>query len=181
FTQGATLTPRRFLIVETDTDQPSIGAGRGRRFVRSRTSSLDRPPWSSIEPLRGAIEDRFLRPAFLGESVLPFRVTEPLTAVVPYDGAVLMNQDSPLLDLYPGLAEWWRAVSRLWTAHRAPLSPETLLDRVDYHSGLSRQLTVRGARVVYTTSGSILSAAMVTDPDAVIDTSLYWARVHSAS
>lgn len=60
FFQGATLTPRRFLLVEEDENQqPEIGAGRDRTFVRSRVSSQDKEPWSNVMPLRAAVEKRF--------------------------------------------------------------------------------------------------------------------------
>lgn len=180
FAQGATLTPRRLVIVNEDPGQgPEIGPGLDRTFVCSRTSAQDKRPWSKIDPMRGIIETRFLFMAYLGENVVPFWASEPLTAVIPYDGEELLDLDNPALDLYPGLSKWWNTASEIWADNRNEKSPNSLLERVNYHSGLERQLVGHKLRVVYTTSGTRLAAAIIDDPNAIIDTSLYWCCVHS--
>ena len=182
FFQGATFTPRRLVTVLDATDATSaIGPGPGRRTIRSRVSSQDERPWRDLDPLLGVVEERFLVPLYKGESVVPFRVLDPVVAVVPHNGEELMDVGHQELDLYPGLAEWWNEADRLWRANRSERSPDGLLDRVDYHSALTRQYPVQSRRVVYTTSGTNLAAAVVEDPNGVIDTSLYWSTAHSSA
>jgi hypothetical protein len=99
-------------------------------------------------------------------------------AVIPWDGTKLLSGEAPELSGYPGLEAWWREAELIWMKHRT--SPRmTLLDRLDYQHGLSKQLATPGRRVVYNASGQYLAAARVDDPDAVIDHKLYWAHCES--
>ncbi|MBF9151907.1 N-6 DNA methylase [Novosphingobium jiangmenense] len=70
FRNGASLFPRRFVLVE------QITAGRllSRRDaprVRGRVGNLDKRPWNTVEPPEGPVEREFLRHIALGESVAP--------------------------------------------------------------------------------------------------------------
>lgn len=174
FRQGAILVPRGLLFVR---DAPSgpFGAGAGRRSVTSSRSNLEKPPWKSCESLTGNVENAFIRPVYLGECVLPFRVVEPREAVLPLtDKAILTAED---IEMHDGLSAWWTGVEATWAEHRAASEDKPLLERMDYHYQLSAQLPVAPTRVVYTTSGSTLVAAIVRDPSAIVDTSLYWMPV----
>ncbi len=180
FRQGATMVPRRLCVVDT-VDTGRLGGNAALPLVESRIGRLDKFPWNEAPPLRCAVEARFLRPLYLGESVAPFRVVKAQRAVVPWDE---VNDD--LLDAahaqergYPGLAEWLAMAEATWNRHRR--SSLSLIRRWDYMDGLSTQMPPAPIRVVYAKSGQMLAAAIIEDNQAIIDHKLYWApfRRHS--
>jgi SAM-dependent methyltransferase len=178
FAQGATVVPRVLFVVEP---QPSrsvpLGTGAGRRAVRSVRSPNEKRPWRDLAALHGVVESQFVRPLYVGDTVLPYRVKEAPLAVIPWDGQ-LLDIDNDRLDSYPGLAEWWRNASALWLANRSS-DRLSLADRLDYRHGLLQQLPATPHRVVYSASGMYLAAANVTDPRAVVEHNLYWAACAS--
>jgi len=132
-------------------------------------------PWKTLPDLVGTIERQFLRPVFVGDTVLPFRVRPAATGVIPWDGTRLETTTTSRLDQYPGLADWWRKAEKVWDRHRS--SDLTLLGQLNYRGKLSAQLPSSQHRVVYTKSGMYLAAAYLDDVRAVIDHKLYWATV----
>ena len=176
FTQGATLVPRFLMSVQPETGGP-LGAGAGRRAVRSRRSANEKKPWKDLPDLNGAVEQQFVRPTHLGDTVLPFRPREPLLTVIPWDSKRLLDGTDDRLDLYPGLADWWRHAEQIWNQHRT--SKLSLRDQVNYRNKLTCQFPAGPHRVAYTKGGMYLAAARVTDPNAVIDHTLYWATAAS--
>lgn len=178
FSQGATLVPRVLTLVQPDQASP-LGAGAGRRAVRSIRSSNEKKPWKDLPSLTGTVETQFLRPALVGDSVLPFRLRPPQQAVIPWDGTTLDKTTGERLELHPGLAAWWRQASSLWEANKTTGSALSLLGRLDYQRGLQNQLPGPAIRVVYSASGMYLAAAVLTDQTAVIEHKLYWAAAAS--
>lgn len=179
FSQGATLVPRYLMFVTSGTSNP-LGAGAGRRAVRSERSSNEKAPWKAQPDLTGTVERQFIRHALVGDSVLPFLVrANAHEAIIPWDGTTLEKTTGDRLDLYPGLAAWWRAANDVWNAKKVAGSKLSLLDQIDYRRKLRDQLPGPAIRVVYTKSGMYLAAAVVDDPKVVIDHKLYWAAVSS--
>lgn len=177
FTQGAVLVPRMLLIVEASQAGP-LGAGAGRRTVRSKRSPNEKPPWKTLPDQTGSVERQFVRPVHVGDTVLPFRELPPRLGIVPWDGHRLLDGGDDRLDLYPGLAHWWRAAERLWETHRT--SEMTLLDQIDYRRKLQAQFPAGPNRVVYSKGGMYLAAARISNPNIVIDHGLYWGAAASA-
>jgi hypothetical protein len=178
FAQGATLSPRVLVLVEDAASNP-LGAGAGRRAVRSHRSTNEKQPWKTLGDLAGTIERQFIRPVHLGDTVLPYRPLTPLRGVIPWDGTRLLSTAEDRLEDYPGLAAWTRTAEQTWLAHRTAGSTLTFLERLDYQRGLRQQLPVAPHRVVYSKSGMYLAAAYIADASAVINNSLYWATVTS--
>jgi SAM-dependent methyltransferase len=172
FRQGAAFSPRFLFIVEPDDGHP-LGAGIGRRAVRSSRSPREKPPWIHLDRLRERIENQFLRPVYLGESVLPFRCRPALESIVPWDGVKLLHGENEGLDSYPGLGDWWLNAEAIWNEYRSD-SKLSFREQVDYMSKLSQQLPASQIRVVYNKSGNYLVAAIVSDSSAVIGQQLYW-------
>ena len=85
FRQGATLVPRRMVIVEREPVLGRMGTNPLAPVVRGRTSSQDKKPWKSLEPMRGPVEVEFLRPVYLGESIAPYRLLSHVTGVIPWN------------------------------------------------------------------------------------------------
>lgn len=177
FSQGATLVPRAVWRVE---EAPSTGLGvpAGRINLRSKRSATEKPPWRDVPDSSGTVESEFVWPTLLGEQIVPFRVLPAERFVIPLtsDGQVL-DADNPKIDAYPGLANWMRSAEQCWEANKR--SAMTLVERIDHMKGLSQQIPVTQARVVYAKAGMHVAAALVTDLRAVIDHKLYWAAVAS--
>jgi len=97
-------------------------------------------------------------------------------AIIPYDGARLMDGSDERIDRYPGLAKWWRSSEQIFEQHRTS-DKRSLIEQLDYMKQLSAQFPVPQLRVVYTASGNTLAAAMIQDGAGVVEHKLYWAPV----
>ncbi len=178
FAQGATVVPRVLFVVEEAPEGP-LGAGAGRRSVRSARSKQEKKPWKELTSLHGSIETQFVKPLLLGHSVIPYMIRQRSLAVIPWDEKKLLNGESEDIDLYPGLAEWWRAAEETWITYRSS-SRLNLVDRLNYRKGVTDQFPASQHRIVYTKSGMYLAACRVADPRIVIDHELYWANTVSS-
>jgi len=175
FAQGATFVPNMLLVVE-DAPSGSLGAGAGRRHVRSRRSANEKPPWKDLPSQTGTVETQFLRPLFKGEHILPWVVKEPYTAIVPWDGKYLLDLDKERLAEYPGLEAWWTIATTTWE-HGRTSERLSLTGQVDYRHKLTDQFPLHRMRVVYSASSINLTAALIEGDTGIIDKSLYWATV----
>lgn len=178
FSAGATVFPRLLFLVEAD--QAPFGTVAGQRPIRSRRSPREREPWKQLRELHGAVEEEFILPLLLGESILPFLCLDPLQAVIPWDGNCLLAIGDTQLSRHPGLADWCRKAEAVWAEHRRGSSQRlSLRQRLDYHHDLSQQFPVPRYRVVYSASGTYLAAATVINSSAIIEHKLYWGPVAS--
>lgn len=174
FTQGATSSPRFLFLVKEKNSTP-LGLPAGKKAVVSSRSANEKAPWKDLDDVHGVIESEFVRPLVSGETLLPFRLLPSQKAVLPCSAKELFTSDEQL-DLYPGLAAWWRQANRIWMRHRSS-ERLTLVERLDYQSTLRKQLPIPVLRVVYNASGMHLCASALTDRRAVVAKSLYWATV----
>lgn len=179
FRQGAVLAPRMLTFVTEGKSNP-LGVGAGRMAVVSRKTTLDKEPWKSSPALSAVVEKGFVRKVHLGETALPFRMKDPVTAVLPIapNGSSLL-EPSQIAEV-DGLAKWWDQAEQIWAAHKSQNDQGSFLDRIDYIGQLRAQLPTASHRVVYTKAGNSISAARVSDPDVIIDHMLYWAAVNGA-
>jgi hypothetical protein len=177
FSQGANIVPRVLFLVEPQPTSP-LGVGAGRRLVRSARSSYEKTPWKDLPGMKGVVEAEFVRPLLLSENVLPYRVLPYREAVLPLEGNVLLDADHPHLDLYPGLAEWWRQAERLWDEHRTS-ERLTLVEQINFRNKLTEQLPISPLRLIYTASGMHVSAALVEMQNLLVEHGLYWGTVTS--
>ena len=73
----------------------------------------------------------------------------------------------------------WRTVSRLWEEKKSAANKMDLVGQLDYYGKLSAQLDwrrnpgERPVRVLYSGWGA-LTAALLTDNDAIVDYKLFW-------
>ena len=176
FRQGATVVPRRLWVVER------VAAGRfgsdpEAPLVRSRESSQEKKPWKELAPLEGNVEQAFVRRLYLGASVAPFRLLEPVEAIVPWDvdSQSLLTANRARALGYPGLGRWLTEANGLWTAYRR--SELTLLEQLDYYGKLSAQFPSTLIRVLYPKSGTVPAAAILGDVEGIVDHVLYWSSV----
>ena len=179
FRQGATIVPRLLFFVTRQAAGP-LGRAAGKAGVRSLQRNNDKKPWKDLPALEGVVETEFIRPVLIGESVIPFRIAGTFEAVLPWDREGLMDGQSDRLDLYEGLASWWRRAEAIWEQHRSS-DRLTLIKQLDYQRKLEQQFPIQPERIVYNSSGMHLVASRLKDRRAVIEHSLYWATAASTA
>ncbi|MFF0450058.1 N-6 DNA methylase [Streptomyces sp. NPDC004609] len=176
FINGATIYPK-YLFYVVPQKANSLGLGSNRVAVRSERTNLENSPWKNLPDLEGIVEKEFIRPVLLSENVLPYRLLSPKKAVLPIEGNnTLLHGEHPHLDRYPDMAKWWRQAEEQWLAHRSS-ERLTLLERLQFHRGMSTQLPGTHLRVVYGKAGMHVTAALLDDPGVIIDNTLYWGTV----
>jgi len=173
FRAGAKLDPRRLIIVEP-VKTGRLGANPSAPLVRGRTGSLDKRPWKDVPPPQAPVEAEFLRPVYLGESIAPYRLLEPVLAVIPWDeqrGELLTSKKASRRG-YSRLSSWLATTEGLWREHGKGRT--TFVEKLDFYHLLSVQFPIRGPRIVYSKAGTNPAAAIVRDNRAIIDHKLYW-------
>ncbi len=118
------------------------------------------------------METEFIRRAYLGENIPPFRVLGSDEAVIPWDGTRLLDGQDEDLDAYPGLADWWRRAEKLWDAKAS--EKMSLRERIDYHHLLVNQFPIVEHKVVYAASGTYMAATRLRDREGIIENRLWW-------
>ena len=185
--QGATIVPRSLFFVE-ETENPAIIQAAPTITVNARRGKQDKPPWNALNlsAISGqTIERSHLFNVHLGETTAPYVALEPLKALLPFnsgDALIHTDGDGPggvrMGGLGRRMRERWRTISDLWSEHKAPVNPLTLLGQLDYLHKLSSQLAwqqdrrERPFRVMYTTAGQP-TAAILEKPHFVAER-LYW-------
>ena len=176
FHQGATLVPRMLCVVE-EVAVGTLGANPDAPLVASRRSGQEKPPWRDVRSLRGNVESEFLRTLYLGESVAPFRLLEPLTAVVPWDEATggLLDAAEAENQGHRHVARWLAKAERTWKKHGK--GRMSFREQVNYYGKLTAQMPPAAIRVLYAASGTLPAAAILADQEAVVEHALYWTAV----
>jgi hypothetical protein len=179
FKNGATLWPRRLVIVEILPTRGRLGGNPLAPPVRGRTTSQDKAPWKFIEPLSGPVEVEFLRPVYLGESIAPYRVLSHVTGVIPWNEnkREVMDKEGAYSVGKSLLAKWLTEAERLWDQHGSKRM--SFKQQCDYFGKLSGQFPISDIRVIYSKAGSQPAAVTITDNLPVIDQSLYHLNVRT--
>jgi hypothetical protein len=176
FRAGAKLDPRRLMLVEPV--QPGrLGANPSAPLVKGRTGSLDKKPWKDVPPPQAPVEAEFLRPVYLGESIAPYRLLEPLLGVIPWDeqSQEVLTSDKASRRGYSRLSNWLSTAEQLWSRHGK--GTMKFAEKMDFYGQLSAQFPISPLRVVYAASGTNPAAAIVSSDVAIIDYRLYWAAM----
>jgi hypothetical protein len=174
FAQGATIVPSVLHRVEKVSSTGQLGRKSGTTSIRSFRSSLEKEPWKSLPSRQKSIEGKFLFNLYTGSSIVPFRVLESGLAVIPWDGTSLLDSNSGSMSNFPLLAAWWKEASDLWESI-SKNKKMNLLNRINYQKTLENQFPISPIRIVYSTSGLYLAAAIVKDQTGIIESRLYWA------
>ncbi|MFA5787263.1 MAG: N-6 DNA methylase [Actinomycetota bacterium] len=179
FRQGATLVPRMLCIVRR-VETGALGGNPTAPLVESRRTRQEKPPWRELPSLRRPVEKGFVRPVYLGESIAPFRILEPVLGVVPWDSEAghLLDADAARGEGYRHLHAWMRAAEELWGTHSQ--SGTTFLEQLDYFGKLTVQMPPAPVRVLYSRSGTLPAAAVLKDRGAIADFTLYWVSCDEA-
>lgn len=173
FKNGATIFPSVLTRVER-VSTGRFGGTSTAPLVQSRRSNLEKAPWRSVPSLRGQVEAEFLYPLYLGKSIAPFRVLDEALAVIPVHPSELrlLTANDAQAEGYVHLWSWLSAVEQVWAEKSN--SDLTFYENLDYWGKLLSQFPIAPIRVVYAGSGTLPAAAIVTNPRAVIEHSLYW-------
>ncbi len=177
FHQGATVVPRMLFVVERQT-VGRFGSNPAEPAVESHRTTQEKPPWKGLPALKGRVEKHFLRSLYLGESIAPYRLLEPVEAVIPWDSKVGLIDSAKAQKLgHSSLEAWLKGAERTWDRHGR--QKMTLGQRLDFQHELKRQFPAPKIRVLYAASGTLPAAAILRDQTAVIEHKLYWAAVGS--
>ena len=172
FRQGAILVPRIFWLVERKS-VGRLGSDPSAPLVTSRRSAQEKRPWRAAQSVENRVEAEFLRPALLGESILPYRVFRAFEAVVPMtERGLVLDAEAAANRGYSDLHGWLTQAERIWGLYNK--SSRTLADQLDYTRQLSAQFPVAPTRIVYAKAGTLPAACVIRDARAVIDHKLYW-------
>ncbi len=175
FRQGATLVPRMLCLVEEVQSVGMLGSAADTPIVQSRRTRQEKEPWKSLPALQQQVEREFLRPVYLGESIAPYRLLQPVQGVIPWEAGKkrLLDAAAAQHSGYPHLAGWLQEAERLWDTRGA--GKMTLVERWDYHRELNAQFPVPSVRVVFAASGTLPAAAILNEDQGVLEHALYWA------
>ncbi|WP_123834159.1 hypothetical protein [Methylobacterium currus] len=176
FRQGAIIAPRVCFVVNKR-PAPLLGNVAGTHSVISSRSVNEKKPWKEVPSITGFVEERFIRPFYSGENLLPFRIYGRQHAVIPVDIQRLMQGEDEI-EVYPGLSSWWNEAERIWNTYRSNENL-SLMKQLDYMGKFSSQFPMAHIRVIYNTAGMHLSAAKVDDPKTFVDSNLYWCNVQT--
>ena len=195
--QGPTIVDRRLFFV---TIQPNTAlmAVPGTWLTYARTTNRDKKQYD-VSSLAGMpVDENNLFDIYLGESLAPYVVLSPQTAVLPVDKATMtlpldhsfclenpqtgwVNHNAcelEVAELEERMQNRWLQMSALWDANKKADDSKSLYQRLDYNRLLTSQLQYLRApgvwpvRIAYTTSGRP-TAALITDAKGILDTKLH--------
>lgn len=172
FRQGAILIPRAFVLVERKASG-RLGSNPSAPLVTSRRSAQEKMPWRELPDVENNVENEYLYPVLLGESVLPYRVAQVFEGVVPVTAkGALLDSIGAAADHATHLAAWMRKTETAWNENGK--GKRIFIQQLDYIGQLSAQFPIAPLRVVYAKAGSQPAACIVRNERAVIDHMLYW-------
>jgi len=178
FRNGATMFPRVLCIVQR-VDIGMLGGNPQAPLVQSRQRSQEKRPWSSLPRIRHNVEARFLRPLYMGESIAPYRLLEPVLSVLPYEeGLGMLDAASARLRGHRHLAAWLAEAELLWNSNGS--GRLSLAEQVNYLNKVTAQFPLPPIRVLYSKAGTQPAATILRDREAIIDHKLYWAPTGEA-
>jgi SAM-dependent methyltransferase len=182
FRNGANLFPRRFFFVEHVTTGRLLSRRDAPR-VQGRIGNLDKRPWTTVEPPEGPVERAFVRRIALGESLAPYRTLGFGTGVVPMEDGAILTATMAGTRGHRGLSAWLRDTEAKWNEHSnkaADGSPRTTLAQsVNHLQKLTAQALRAPFRVLYSASGTRLSACWTEDDELIVDKKAYWSAANS--
>jgi SAM-dependent methyltransferase len=178
FKNGATIVPRMLCVVDM-AEEGSLGQNPGAPVVQSRRTNQEKEPWKSLPSLRGNLEKDFIRPLYLGESIAPYRVLNSVLAVIPWDemNNTLLDAENAQKTGYVHLSRWLGNAERLWADQGRDAL--TFIQQIDYFGKLSSQFPIAPLRVVYSASGTLPAAAVVSDSRGIIEHQLYCLKIEN--
>ena len=140
---------------------------------RTVQSTYAKKPWRDMPVIpMDDIPSAWILRYVSAKNLLPFHIVKPLSkAVAPMRRGKLL----PAAEANAASA-CWKAADETYRRHKRLKSPKTLMDRLDYGQGLSRQLSNQEWAVIYNASGQNLRAAV--GRNVIVDNDLYRVTVN---
>lgn len=191
FKQGATILPRAFYFVEPDGNWPSLSQVSGSVVgIVSDGAMLAeaKAPWCI--KMRGRIEGRFLFRTAISKSILPFVLNSPPIVALPVEtgeaNLKLLSTAELFKKTFRNAAKWFGDAEKVYNSRRTARAAEnelTMLDRLNYQSGIVAQPSSFSHCVLYTSSAKDANAVVVSPGDFdlpfVCDHKAYWFATES--
>ncbi len=165
FKQGATIVPRSFWFVQIKPSPLGFDTSRPPLETDPRAIEMAKRPYHDVR-LEGNVESDFLYATLLSTELLPFGHLDYRMVVLPIkpedDHYELTDKQGAHKEGLYGLEKWLKKVELEWQVRRSARSEQiTLLDWLDYRGKLSNQNPQAKYRIIYNTSGTNLTAAVV--------------------
>lgn len=165
FKQGATIAPRSFWFVQIKPSHLGFDTQRPLLETDPRAMELAKKPYRDIR-FEGNVESGFLYATLLSTDLIPFGHLEYRLVVLLIepkdDHYILIDRGKAHKDGLYGLGKWLEKAEEEWAKRRSVKAEQvTLLQWLDYRGKLTTQNPQTKYRVIYNTSGTNLTAAVV--------------------
>lgn len=169
FKQGATIVPRSFWFVQIKPSPLGFDTVRPPLETDPRAIQMAKRPYHDVR-FTGNVESDFLYATLLSTDLLPFGHLDYRLAVLPIkpedDHFELIDKQRANKEGLYGLESWLEKAEGEWETRRSARSEQiTVLEWLDYRGKLTTQNPQAKCRVIYNTSGTNLTAAVVQNED----------------
>ncbi len=162
FQQGATLVPRCMWFVQR---QKGAAANLKTPHLETSEGAYDEAKDQWRLRMRGPIERAYLYETILSKGLLPFLISQRELVFLPVrivGGNYVMADSSALLEQGDlRAASWMTAAEKRWQTARKGRDPIALHEWLNYGGKIVQQLPKAGLAVLYNTSGTNISAALL--------------------
>jgi type I restriction-modification system DNA methylase subunit len=188
FRQGATILPRSFYFarIRDLKGRPDFGQVYWAETDPEQAEDA-KPPYDTVT-VSGMVEGHFIYCSALSKHLLPFLLLEPARIVVPVlerGGELTVIKSDELFDKgFREFGTWMKTVEQTWFEKREKkAAKQSVYERLDYQRELTEQNLGDRHLLLYSTSGTNLSAAYVDRQDLelrlLLDHKTYWASFSS--
>jgi len=167
FAQGATIVPRSFWFVQVPPSPLGFNPDLPPLETADRAREQAKDAYKSVF-FKDTVESRFLYATLLSTDLLPFGHLDYRLVVLPIEPQEnhfrLIDADKARRRGFFHLARWLEKAESEWTKRRGAKAQEmTVYERLDRFRGLTNQKPQAKYRVMYNTSGTFLTAAVIED------------------
>lgn len=167
FLQGATIVPRCFWFVSLNS-KAAYNADTPYMITSDEALNESKKPWQMKR--EGRIEKEFLYETILAKGLLPFSIKLRelifLPLVAQGKKAKLISSEQLLGAGKEFAAQWMQEVEKKWIENRSS-EDRDIYQRLNYNNTLESQLLWAKNIVIYNTSGTNLTAALVHPHDKI--------------
>jgi len=165
FAQGATIVPRSFWFVEVKPSSVGFNPDLPPLETATRARKKANDAYKTVF-FKDTVESRFLYATLLSTDLLPFGHLDYRLVVLPIepveDHYKLIDENEARKRGFLSLARWLVKAEKEWEERRSAKAERIdMLGRLDYRKGLTEQNPQAKYRVLYNTSGTYLTAAII--------------------
>jgi len=165
FAQGATIVPRSFWFVQVKPSSLGFNPDLPPLETADRAQEEAKDAYKTVF-FKGTVESRFLYATLLSTDLLPFGHLDYRLAVLPIEPAEdhykLIDANEAQKRGFLNLARWLEKVEDEWIQRRSAKAERiSALGWLDYRKKLTGQNPQTKYRVIYNTSGTFLTAAVI--------------------